>query len=60
MLPALGFHLYDGIMQSLIHVELLFPYAIPPLLSLLTSLFLASLTIQAGRTLTRFWSLWLC
>ncbi|MBF0351884.1 MAG: GAF domain-containing protein [SAR324 cluster bacterium] len=37
-------------MQSLIHTKLIFPHTIPLLLSLLTSLFLASLTIQSGST----------
>ncbi|MGK5094199.1 SpoIIE family protein phosphatase [Deltaproteobacteria bacterium TL4] len=37
-------------MSSLFHFENLFPFAIPPLLTMLSALFLASVTIQAGRS----------
>ncbi|MBF0237140.1 MAG: hypothetical protein HQM12_05485 [SAR324 cluster bacterium] len=36
-------------MQSLIRFDLLFPYAIPPILTLAASIFVVSLTIHAGR-----------
>ena len=37
-------------MNSLFQLDLLYPYAIPPLLTSLVCFFLASLTIQAGKT----------